>query len=117
MWPDDRERLVADELLPSLCPECGGRNWLIALVTEVEPVRRIRDNIAQPASPLPISPARSLAVGDTFRWDQTSAHDSEPAEPAPDFEYDQTVSCSFACRPAIWGQLEPLCLTTGPAPL
>ncbi len=61
---------------------------------DTEQVKRIhiQEHIGGPATPPPISPARSPPVGDAFDWDQTSTNAPEQGEPAPEFEYDQTVS-------------------------
>ncbi|MGH8550098.1 MAG: hypothetical protein ACRERU_16145 [Methylococcales bacterium] len=64
---------------------------LIAFVTEAEPVKRILAWVGEPAMPPPISPARARPVWDTFEGDQTTAFDSAMGEPAPEFEFDQTV--------------------------
>jgi len=65
---------------------------LIALVTEAEPVQRILAHLDEPATPPPISSARASPIADVFGWDSTSANDPEPGEPAPELEYDQTLS-------------------------
>jgi hypothetical protein len=53
-----------DEILPLICR--GNEMRLIACVTEPEPVQRILLHIGEPATPPPISPARSPPVGDAF---------------------------------------------------
>ena len=65
---------------------------LIACVTEAEPVQRILLHIGEPATPPPISPARSPPVTEFFDWDQSTVHEAERGEPAPEFDFDQTVS-------------------------
>lgn len=40
----------------------------------------------------PISPARSPPVGYAFDWDHPPGQDPEAGEPAPEFQFDQTVS-------------------------
>lgn len=79
------------EILPLVCPECGGEMRLIAFVTEAQPVSRILAYIGEPTIAPPISPARSPPVRDPFDGDQTSPFDPTPGEPAPEFEFDQTV--------------------------
>ena len=66
------------------------RPCLIAAVTEREPVQRIRRHPGEP--PPPVSPARSPPRWDTVDWNQTPADAPENGEPAPEFEFDQTVS-------------------------
>jgi hypothetical protein len=80
------------QVLPLLCPECGGEMRLIAFITEPAPVQRVLLHIGEPAAPPPISPARSPPVAEIFDWDQSAVHDPERGEPAPEFEFDQAVS-------------------------
>jgi len=80
------------EILPLLCPVCGGEMRLIAAVTEPEPVRRILRHVGEPTTPPPVSPARSPPRWDSVDWNQNPAADPEDGEPAPEFEFDQTVS-------------------------
>ena len=77
-------------VVPLICPECGCEMRLIAGVTDAEPVQRIFLHIGEAALPPPISPARSPPGGESFDWDQTPGYDSDAAEPAPEFEFDQT---------------------------
>jgi hypothetical protein len=65
---------------------------LIAFITEPEQVQRILLHIGEPTTPPPISPARSPPVTESFDWDQSSPHDPERGKPAPEYEFDQTVS-------------------------
>jgi hypothetical protein len=46
-----------------------------------------------PVRPPPISPARSPPGRAAFDTDSTAANDPERVDPAPEFEFDQTVSC------------------------
>jgi hypothetical protein len=88
------------EVLPLICPECGSEMRLIAFITEEVPIRRILAHLDEPVRPPPIlrlrsgqvSSARSPPVAEAFDWDQSSANALEQGEPAPEFEYDQTVS-------------------------
>jgi hypothetical protein len=80
------------QVLPLLCPECGSEMRLIAFITEPAPVQRILLHIGEPAAPPPISPARSPPVMETFDWDQSTVHEAERGELAPEFDFDQTVS-------------------------
>jgi len=80
------------QVLPLLCPECGGEMRLIAFITEAEPLQRILLHVGEPTTPPPISPARSPPLWDTVDWNQTPVADPENGEPSPDFEFDQTVS-------------------------
>lgn len=79
------------EVLSWICPECGNPMRLIAFVTESEPVKRILTHVGEPNTPPPISPARSPPLRDHFDWDQFPAFDPEWGEPAPEFQFDQTI--------------------------
>ncbi len=64
---------------------------IIAFITEVEPVGRILRHIGEPDSAPEISPARGppelyLAL------DQSQTWFGDVFDPAPEFEYDQTVN-------------------------
>jgi len=65
---------------------------LIAFITEAEPLRRILAHLDEPVKPPPISTARSLPDQTVFDWDSAAANDPERVDPAPEFEFDQTVS-------------------------
>lgn len=65
--------------LTQVTPTCSGR----ALSPSIPTFGRVFAG-EFPGSPLPIR--------DTVDWDQTSANDSEPGEPAPELEYDQAVT-------------------------
>ncbi len=43
---------------PLECPNCGGDIWLIALITEPGPIRKILTHLGEPLEPPPISAAR-----------------------------------------------------------
>jgi len=76
-------------VLPLICPDGGQEMQLIAFVTE--PVKRILKSVGEPAIPPPMSPARSPPVGDPFEGDPPPTVDTDLAEPAPEFEFDQTA--------------------------
>lgn len=85
------------EVLPLLCPMCGGQMRLIAFITEGTQIRRILDHIGVDSEPPQISPARGPPL-----WDDCDAHAGEgievepdwdlAAQPAPDYEVDQRVN-------------------------
>jgi hypothetical protein len=80
------------EVLPLICPVCGSAMRLIAAVTEREPVQRILRHLGEPPLSPPVSPARSPPVWDTVDWHQAPVADPKNGEPAPEFQFDQTVS-------------------------
>ena len=90
LWAVLLARIYA--VLPLICPVCGQEMRLIAAVTAPEPVRRILRHVGEPTTPPPISPARSPPLWDSVDWNQTPADDPENGEPAPEFQFDQTVS-------------------------
>ncbi|WP_045227370.1 hypothetical protein [Methyloterricola oryzae] len=79
------------QVVPLLCPECGGEMRLIAFITEPGPVQSVLFHIGEPAKSPPISSGRSPPVMKCFDWDQSTAHGAERGEPDPEYEFDQTV--------------------------
>jgi len=86
------------EVLPLLCPLCGGQMRQIAFIAEGMQIRRILDHIGVDSEPPHISPARGPPLwddcGDTQMDDELQI---EPdwdlaAQPAPDFEVDQRIN-------------------------
>jgi hypothetical protein len=78
------------EVFPLLCPLCGGTIQIISFVTETPTIHRILEHIGEPVEPPRISPARGPPI-----WDEEINQDSygDPlAQPAPDDDFDQTVS-------------------------
>lgn len=80
------------QVLPLIGPECGGEMRLIAFITEAEPLRRILAHLDEPVRPPPISPARPPPDQAGFDLAPNSANDPERVDPAPEFEFDRTVS-------------------------
>jgi len=65
---------------------------IVAFLTEADPIQRILIYIGEPATPPRIALARAPPDWLEADFDQTVLDESEEAEPAPDFEFDQTVS-------------------------
>ncbi|MES9901458.1 MAG: transposase [Sedimenticola sp.] len=78
------------EINPLVCPRCGGEMRIIAFITEREPVGRILRHIGEPDSAPEISPARGPPEF-CLELDQSQAWSDDEVDPAPEFEYDQTV--------------------------
>jgi len=78
------------EVLPLLCPACGGEMTIISFITEPATVRGILRHLELPHRPPPIAPARSPPQGD-FDFDQTPAVDPSLPDQAPDFDFDQSL--------------------------
>ena len=82
------------EVLPLLCPACGGQMKILAFLTDPPVVVAILQHLELPHTPPPVSPARGPPQGD-FLLDQTSAFDSSEAEPVPDYVFDQSLPDEF----------------------
>ncbi len=82
------------EVLPLLCPACGGRMSILAFLTDPPVVSAILLHLGLPHRPPPLSPARDPPQGD-FLLDQTSAFDPADAEPDTAFELDQSPPPGF----------------------
>ena len=61
--------------LPLVCPRCGAKMRILALITETAPSERILTHISEPAGPPRISPARG-----------PSAWEDPPVEAVPDWD-------------------------------
>ena len=72
--------------------QCGGELKIVAFLTEADPIQRILIHIGEPATPPRIAPARGPPDGFETDFDQTDRTGPEPAEPVPEFEFDQTVN-------------------------
>ncbi len=82
------------EVLPLLCPVCGGPVSILAFLTDPPVVSAILLHLDLPHRPPPLSPARDPPQGD-FLLDQTAAFDPADAEPEPDFHFDQSLPPGF----------------------
>lgn len=87
------------EVLPLLCPTCGGEMKIIDFITEGAVIREILGHLGEPTSPPRLMPARGPPL-----WEmQDSGSDTlDPqAQPAPDYaaqqipfwdEFDQRIA-------------------------
>jgi hypothetical protein len=82
------------EVLPLLCPVCGGSMKILAFLTDPPVVTAILLHLELRHLPPPISPARGPPQGD-FLLDQTPAFDPAGAQPAPEFIFDQSLPDYF----------------------
>ncbi len=78
------------EVLPLLCPACGGQMRVLAFLTDPPVVAAILLHLELPHLQPPISPARGPPQGD-FLLDQTPAFDPAHGEPVPEFVFDQSL--------------------------
>jgi len=75
------------EVLPLLCPACGGEMKILAFLTEPPTVEAILLHLDLPHRPPAIMPARGPPQAE-LSFDQTSEFDPADGEPEPDFEFD-----------------------------
>ena len=85
------------EVLPLVCPICGGQMRIIAFITHSVDIRQILDHIGVESVPPHIAPARGPPL-----WDDGDAQAGEGSQiepdwdlapqPAPDYEVDQRIS-------------------------
>jgi hypothetical protein len=79
------------EIFPMTCTHCGGEIRLIALATEPEAIRYILEHLGEPTAPSLIAAARSPPI-EAAELDQSIPDAGPEASPAPEVEFDQTVS-------------------------
>ena len=82
------------EVLPLLCPACGGEMRIVAFLTDSPTTQAILLHLELPHSPPPLAPARAPPHSELF-LDQTSNFDLADSEPVPDFDFDQSLPDSF----------------------
>ncbi len=78
------------EVLPLLCPKCGGKMRIIAFITEAVAVKKILAHLGEPTAPPRLMPARGPPL-----WEMqdggSDAIDPLP-QAAPEYEFDQRVA-------------------------
>ena len=74
------------EVLPLLCPQCGGEMRIIAFITEAAVIREILGDMDEPISPPRLLPAREPSL-----WEMPGESDPQ-AQPAPGYTFDQRVT-------------------------
>jgi hypothetical protein len=77
------------EVLPLLCPACGGEMRIISFITLPSTVERILLHLDLPHRPPRVSPARDPPQAE-LHFDQTPAFDHTAPEAIPEFEFDQS---------------------------
>jgi hypothetical protein len=77
------------EVLPLLCPACGGEMRILSFITLPSTVERILLHLDLPHRPPRVSPARDPPQA-KFHFDQTPAFDHTAPEAVPEFEFDQS---------------------------
>jgi hypothetical protein len=84
------------EVLPLLCPLCGGQMRLIAFITNGAEVRKILQHIGVDCEAPHITPARGPPLWEECDAQMGDGFEVEPdwdmvAQPAPDYEIDRQV--------------------------
>ena len=79
------------EVLPLLCPACGGEMRIISFITLPATVQSILLHLDLPHRPPRVSPARGPPQAE-LNLDQSPAFDLAAPEPIPEFEFDQSPS-------------------------
>ena len=78
------------EVLPLLCPKCGGEMRIIAFITGAVAIRDILSHLGEPTSPPPLLPARSPPL-----WAMAGVEPDEInpyAQASPAYEFDQRIA-------------------------
>jgi hypothetical protein len=76
------------EVLPLLCPACGGERRVLAFLTDPPTVRAVLVHLGLPDRPPPLSPARGPPQAE-IDLGQTPDFDPAQGDPGPDFDFDQ----------------------------
>jgi hypothetical protein len=76
------------EVLPLLCPACGGEMRIISFITLPPTVERILLHLDLPHRPPRVSPARGPPQAE-LHLDQSPAFDLAAPDAAPEYEFDQ----------------------------
>jgi len=82
------------EVLPLLCPACGGSMKILAFLTDPPVLSAILVHLDLPNRPPPLAPARGPPQRDLL-LDQTPSFDPADPEPLPDFQFDQSLPADF----------------------
>jgi hypothetical protein len=82
------------EVLPLLCPACGGSMKILAFLTDPPVLSAILLHLDLPHRPPPLAPARGPPQR-AFLLDQTTSFDPVDPDPVPDFQFDQSLPGDF----------------------
>jgi hypothetical protein len=81
------------EVLPLICPCCGGELRILAFVTDSSSISTLLTHLGLPAQPPPIAhapaPPWELPAQD---FNQESSDPQTPTQEPPEFEYDQRIN-------------------------
>ena len=81
-----------DEVLPLVCPRCGGEMRIIAFISDACVVGEILSLLGEPTSPPPIAPARGPPPWEVADADAEQGEFDPQAQPAPDYQFDQRIA-------------------------
>lgn len=78
------------EVLPLVCPKCGGEMKIIAFIAEGAAIREILGYLDEPTSPPHLLPARGPPL---WKGVSVESGDIDPQfQPALDYEFDQRIA-------------------------
>ena len=80
------------EVLPLLCPKCGGDMRIIAFINEGLVIREILSHLGEPSSAPRLAPARGPPLWELPASEQAEREIDPLAQPTPDYEFDQRVA-------------------------
>ena len=80
------------EVLPLVCPKCGGEMRIIAFINDGPVIREILSHLGEPTSAPRIAPARGPPLWELPVAGQAERESDPQAQPAPDYEFDQRVA-------------------------
>ena len=78
------------EVLPLLCPRCGGEMRIIAFITEAAVIQAIPGHLGEPKQPPRLRPARGPPLWEMP--DRGSDAINPQAQPMPDYEFGKRVA-------------------------
>ena len=78
------------EVLPLLCPACGGEMRVLSFLTDPAVVQAILLHFDLPHRPPPVTPARAPPQS-AFSFDQSLAFDLTDPDPIPEIDFDQSL--------------------------
>jgi hypothetical protein len=79
------------EVFPLVCPRCGGKMRIIAVITDAGAVREILSHLGEPTSPPRRMKARASPLGEM--QGATLGEDEAQPQPVPDNKFDQRIAC------------------------
>ena len=76
------------EVLPLICPKCGGTMKIIAFIDEGDAIRKILTHLGEPVDPPRLTPARGPPL-----WEAAGqCGDDLLIQPLPEYEFDQRIA-------------------------